>query len=251
MNRLIYFTLGNNTEYIKLAKLCIDSIYANDYDGDILIITNLKDQVIDEINFHSPVYFLKVNESNLIDSAANKIRIFEWENAASYSDIIFCDLDMLCVGSMNKIFQAIEPNKICFSTDRDRHPMTGRFHTGHGLLNSYEITEMKNNKLIGVNTGLFGFKSDLLPHFKLMYGYFLDNKNKMGACLEQPAMNVYCYRHNLLSRSLTEGVYQDGARVAPSDININIYSLVHFQGGPGNLSHKYKTMHAFKHFHNI
>jgi len=245
MKRLIYFTLGNNTSYIKLAKICIDSIYTNGYNEDILFITNLQDDVINEIEFRSPVYFLKVEESNLMHSSANKLRIFEWVNSKDYSDIIFCDLDMLCVGSMDAIFQAIEPNKICFSSDRPQHLMSGPWHAGKGLLNPDETAEIENNQLIGVNAGLFGFKSDLLPQIKLIYDYFLDNLNKMGRCLEQPAINVYCYRHNLLSRSLTKLVCQDGMHLKPSDININDYSLIHFQGGPGNQKRKYKKIKTF------
>jgi hypothetical protein len=249
MKKLIYFTLGNDSRYLRLAKLCIDSIYANDYDGDILIITNLKDQVVNSIKFLTPVYFLNVDESNLINSSANKIRIYEWHRAKQYSKIVYCDIDMICVGSMDVVFEAIEPNKICFSTDQ--HEMFHVVHAGYGLLTDSETIEMKTNKRIGVNAGLIGFNSDMLPHFKLIYKYYSDNIDKMGHCLEQPAINIYCYRNNLLSRSLTKVVCQRGYYDLPCTIDINNYSLIHFQGGKYNFSHKYHKIQEFKEFYKI
>ena len=46
MKKLIYFTLGYNQNYIKIAELCVNSLYKNNYDGDILFITNLKESIL-------------------------------------------------------------------------------------------------------------------------------------------------------------------------------------------------------------
>ena len=35
MNKLIYFTFGNNQKYLEIAQLCINSLIVNNYDGDI------------------------------------------------------------------------------------------------------------------------------------------------------------------------------------------------------------------------
>jgi hypothetical protein len=42
---LIYFTLNNNINYIKLAKLCISSLYNAGYNGDFLFITNFENEI--------------------------------------------------------------------------------------------------------------------------------------------------------------------------------------------------------------
>jgi hypothetical protein len=56
-NQLIYFTVSNNIEYIKLAQLCVESLYRNSYDGDFLFITNLKSEILSVINFIKKPFF--------------------------------------------------------------------------------------------------------------------------------------------------------------------------------------------------
>jgi hypothetical protein len=244
MKKLIYFTLNNNADYVKLAKLCIDSLYINGYDQDILFITNFKNEILKEIKFKSPVYFLNVESSNLLYSAANKLRIFEWEQCQLYSDILFCDLDILWMNSPDPIFASIEEGKICFSSDR-QHGMGGQYHSGDGLFDKNELKEIKEHKLIGVNTGLFGFKPNLLFHFKAMYDFLIKNADRLGPCLEQPCLNVYCYRNKILSRSLTPSVSQLGGKKELEYFKDKDFPAIHFQGGPGNFRHKYSKMNKF------
>ena len=59
MNKLIYFTLGHNINYIKLAKLCVESLYKNEYDGEFLFITDLKDELLKSIDFKKEPFFLE------------------------------------------------------------------------------------------------------------------------------------------------------------------------------------------------
>jgi len=245
MRKLIYFTLNNNTNYIKIAHLCIDSLYASGYDQDILFITNLKNEICKEIKFKSPVYFLDVEDSNLLYSSANKLRIFEWDKCNLYSDILFCDLDMLWTKSPDGLFGLIESDKVCFSTDIGKHTMGDLYHGGEGLFDKDELEEIKRHNLAGVNGGLFGFKPNLLPHFKDMYDFLIKNADRLGPCLEQPCLNVYCYRHKLISRSLTPLVSQFGSKKDLAYFKDKDFSLIHFQGGPGNFKNKHQKMSAF------
>lgn len=246
MKKLIYFTLNNKADYVKLAKLCIDSLYINGYDQDILFITNLKNEILKEIKFKSPVYFLEVDKSNLLYSAANKLRIFEWEQCHLYSDILFCDLDILWRNSPDEMFASIEEGKICFSCEHPR-PMDGRYWSGDGLFDKNELKEIKKHRVKGVNTGLFGFKSNLLFHFKAMHDFLIKNADRLGPCLEQPCMNVYCYRNKILSRSLTPLVSQSGYK-GLAYFKDKDFSAIHFQGGPGNSQYKYQKMNKFYNF---
>jgi hypothetical protein len=59
MKKLIYFTLGNNENYTKLASLCVDSLYKNNYDGDFLFITNFKELILNSIFFKKEPFFFK------------------------------------------------------------------------------------------------------------------------------------------------------------------------------------------------
>ena len=51
MRKLIYFTLGGKYQYLKLANLCVESLYFNGYDGDFLFITDYKDEILSTIKF--------------------------------------------------------------------------------------------------------------------------------------------------------------------------------------------------------
>lgn len=255
MRKLIYFTLNNDKGYIKLARLCIDSLYASGYDQDILFITNLKNAIYKEIKFKSPVHFLDVDDSDLLFSSANKLRIFEWDKCNLYSDILFCDIDMLWMKSPDGLFELLESDKVCFSTDigktSEMHitggdgTMGALFHGGEGLFDKDELEEINRHNLIGVNGGLFGFKPSLVFHFKAMYDFLIKNIDRLGPCLEQPCLNVYCYRHNLISRSLTPLVSQFGNKEDHAYFKDKDFSLIHFQGGPGNFKEKHQTMSAF------
>jgi hypothetical protein len=55
-NNLIYFTLGNNPNYLILAKLCIDSLVKVGYTGDLLFITNMKNGVLETIKYDGKIF---------------------------------------------------------------------------------------------------------------------------------------------------------------------------------------------------
>ena len=124
--------------------------------------------------------------------------------------------------------------------------MEGPYHGGEmTLFDKNELQEIRKQKIIGVNGGLFGFKPNLLFHFKAMYDFLVKNINSMGECLEQPCLNVYCYRNKILSRSLTPLVSQLGNKKTPGYFKDKGFSAIHFQGGPGNFQKKYQKMNKF------
>ena len=118
MKKLIYFTLGNNLNYIKLLDLCINSLYKNNYDGDFLIITDLEKENFQNTNINKfPIYFLKTKESNLLESSANKLKVYLFPNIYQYDKIIFSDLDILWVSSPDKIFDLLDEDIFFMSNE--------------------------------------------------------------------------------------------------------------------------------------
>jgi hypothetical protein len=115
--KLIYFTLGNNPDYIKLANLCIKSLYKQNYDGDFLFITDLKNELLNTIKFNKDPIFIEVTKSNLMMSSSNKLKLYLYDRIFEYDSIIFSDLDILWTSNPKKIFDLLNEDKFFFSNE--------------------------------------------------------------------------------------------------------------------------------------
>lgn len=76
--------------------------------------------------------------------------------------------------------------------------------------------------------------------FKEIEIFLNTNLNRMNLGWEQPFINVYCYRNNLISYNLTD--------IVKHNILINDnpkYTLVHFSGSPGTGKGKLHKMKKF------
>lgn len=237
MKKLIYFTLGNNKSYIELAKLCISSLYKNKYDGDFLFITNLKDDVLNSIEFITEPYFMELGESNLLESSSNKLKIHLFDKINDYEKIIFSDLDILWLSSPDKMFNIIQEEK--FYVSNEKSLMSDEWWGGN-ILNSIEKNKIINDNVLGINAGIFGFKSTMVHHLKNVEDFLLENKNLINACLEQPFLNVYLYKNNLYDTELSNHISHNGYNLENFD-----GIALHFAGGPGNFGVKYEKMINF------
>jgi hypothetical protein len=237
MKKLIYFTLGNNEKYIELAKLCISSLYKNKYDGDFLFITNLKDEILNKINFITPPHFMELMESDLLESSANKLKIHLFDKINDYEKIIFSDLDILWMSSPDKMFDMIQNEKIYVSNEKS---LMSEEWWGGNILNSLEKNKIIKDNILGINAGIFGFKSDMVHHFKNIEDFLNENKNLVNVCLEQPFLNVYLYNNNIYNTELSSHITHNGYNLE----NFNGIAI-HFAGGPGNFDLKYEKMINF------
>jgi hypothetical protein len=231
--KLIYFTLGNNKNYLKLASLCIDSLYKTNYDGDFLFITNFKEIILNSISFKKEPFFLNVDESNLLDSSANKLKVYQFQNINDYDKIIFSDLDILWLSNPDILFNEIIEDKFYVSNEL---LLMSHEYWGGDILSENEKLIINNNNIKGINAGLFGFNKKMINHLKKIEEFLTQNKHLVNVCLEQPFVNVYLFRNDLYSNVLTKNVSHDG--------NLETYDGValHFAGGIGNPEHKYNKM---------
>ena len=101
MKNLIYYTIGNNKLFIDLLKKSIHTLNKTDYDGDLLIITDFKEEILKQIEFKNKIYFYEVNKTNFIESSANKFKIYKFSNVNDYDKIIYCDADVLWLKNPN------------------------------------------------------------------------------------------------------------------------------------------------------
>jgi hypothetical protein len=231
MTKLIYFTLGHNENYIKLAGLCVNSLYRNNYDGDFLFITNFKEKILNSIYFKKEPFFLNVDETNLLMSASNKLKIYQFQNINDYDKIIYSDLDILWLSNPDTIFNEIIEDKVYISTE---NVLMSEVYWGGNILNDNEKNIIHYNNIKGINTGIFGFNKKMVNSFKKIEDFLIENKHLVNVCLEQPFINVYLFRNDLYSDVLNKHVSHNGYNVESYD-----GVALHFAGGPGSFEHKY------------
>jgi hypothetical protein len=238
MKKLIYFTLGNNENYVKLADLCVNSLYENNYDGDFLFITNLKEIILNTISFKKEPFFINVDETNLLISASNKLKIYQFQNIEDYDKIIYSDLDILWLSNPDTIFNEIVEDKIYVSNEIE---LMSEEWWGGNILNENEKQFIKENNIKGINSGIFGFNKIMINHLKNIEEFLYQNQNLINDCLEQPFFNVYLFRNNLYDNILNKCICHYG-------YNMDYYdgTVLHFAGGPGNFEHKYNKIINYK-----
>ena len=168
MRKLIYFTLGNNIRYINLAKLCINSLYRANYDGHFLFITDLKNEILNNIHFEKEPYFMDVNGSDLLMSSANKLKIYNFDKINEFDKIIFSDLDILWLRSPDIIFDLLIDDKIYMSNEE---PLMLEEHWGGKIFEHHEKLSIIEKKIKGLNAGLFAFNKNCVFHFEKIYSY--------------------------------------------------------------------------------
>jgi hypothetical protein len=235
--KLIYFTLGNNVDYIKLADLCIKSLYKNKYDGDFLFITDLKNEVLSSIHFNKEPYFLDIDKSDLLGSSANKLKLYKFDKINEFDKIVFSDLDILWTDNPNTIFDIINDDKFYMSNEAE---LMNKEYWGGNLLNEYEKNDIVKNNIFGVNAGIFAFNKNMIKHLEYIDLFLYENKFLVNICLEQPFLNVYLYRMDIYNTILNDYVSHNGYHL--NEFN---GSVLHFAGGPGNFSFKYDKMLDF------
>lgn len=238
MKKLIYFTLSHNPNYIRLADLCIKSLYESGYDGDFLFITDLKNEILNQINFKTEPNFLVSNNGNLLESSANKLKLFLFDRINQYDKIIFSDLDILWTSNPDIIFSMIDNDEFYMSNENS---LMSDDLWGGRILNESEKLEIESLKIRGLNAGIFGFNRNMVKHLEQIDIFLNNNLDLLNVCLEQPFLNVYLHRKKLYNTKLNGLVSHNG-------YNINNFSGValHFAGGPGNFKAKYDKMINYK-----
>jgi hypothetical protein len=234
MKKLIYFTLSNNPNYIKLAEICIKSIYHHGYDGDFLFITDLENQILENIKFNNNVYFLNIKDEGLLTSSANKLKLYLFDEIKKYDKIIFSDLDIIWTSNPDYIFNIV--NDDLFYISNEDFLMSDKWW-GSNILSDDEKNHINENKILGINAGIFAFNHSMVNHLKRIDIFLNENLNLVNECLEQPFLNVYLFRNKIYDSKLNDFVSHAGYHK-----DIFNGTVLHFAGGPGNFQMKYEKM---------
>lgn len=237
---LIYFTIGNNKDYIKLLKLCVDSLNRFDYNGDILIITEFEDFIRDSVSFRNNVIFMNLGNSNLSESASNKLKIYKYKDINNYNKIIYCDIDTIWFNSPNILFDKIKDDKIYISSEHHQSSLMSEEYWGGNMMTSIELKYINDNKIKGLNTGFFAFNNSMISVIKEIDDFLYQNLDKISFCLEQPYINVHLFRKKIYDISFDSFISNNGNFIDRFD-----GILLHFSAGLGNPEFKYKNMIKF------
>jgi hypothetical protein len=117
---------------------------------------------------------------------------------------------------------------------------------GGNLINDFEKKDIEENKIYGMNAGLFGFKNNMIDIFKKIENFMSKNMDKGNVCLEQPFLNVYLYRNNLYDVSFSDEVTAKGYHM-----NTFEGTAIHFTTDSGNYVKKIEKMIDFKKQNNL
>lgn len=237
MKKLIYFTLGNNSNYINLAKLCIESLNRINYDGDFLFITNFKETISQNISFKNNVHFMEVPNEGLYFSSANKLKLYKFDKINEYDKILFSDLDILFTGDVNLIYDEINDDKFYVSNENE---LMSEEWWGARILSLEEKKIVSENKIMGINAGFFAFNKNMVNYLQEIDIFLSKNIHLSNDCLEQPFFNVFLFRNSLYNNILNKYVTHNGYQI--DEFN---GVAVHFAGGPGNYQVKHEKMNLF------
>jgi len=220
---LIYISIGHNPKYIEMLRLHLESL-ERFYDGkfEFLVITDCDISIKTTIplNYH----FTKCE--SVYQSATNKLKIYQYSDLHKYDGVISCDADS--IWNKSPMFETIKPGFVSVSNEQQlmNHPseMWGNYY-----LTEAESEDITKRNILGVNGGVFGFKSNMANHFKNIEEFTFSYEPNFHSVWEQSFLNVYLYRNNILDNSFESFVHNCYDENFDTD-----KSLIHFLGGENN-----------------
>lgn len=229
MKNLIYYSLGFNLIYVDIFLLNLSTLEKyNDGSFDILIICDerTKSELDNKLKTNLKINYHVIKSLSPKNSSLNKLKIYEYQDLKLYDKVIFCDCDTLWYNTPNTVFERTIENKITFS--HEVGSLILGTYWGEKLITEKERYIISKERIGGVNAGFFSFFSNMSFVFKEIEIFLNTNLNRINLGWEQPFINVYCYRNNLISYNLTD--------IVKHNISISDkpnYTLVHFSGSPG------------------
>lgn len=258
---LVYTTIGFSKSYAQCIQLFLKSIllYSSLKGIDILIIcdedmfsevSDIAYSIFDNEYLKNKMFFLVApNSADAMKASIHKLNIFDFPQLEAYKNILFVDVDVLCLHSLDAFFSIMD-EKI---TDERKHylyahkekedPMQNKIP--FWSMNNYTDDDMqffKDNHICPFNAGMFAFRYSLemKEHFARVSEMIITSPKVFF--FEQAYMNVYFNKKNLVRYDL---ISNDNYTIFPSLDKLYKDTFVHFCGHPGDGSHKYKIMNQY------
>jgi lipopolysaccharide biosynthesis glycosyltransferase len=233
MKNLIYTNCTDN--YKEVLNLWANSL--NHYNNiDLLVLC--------PENFECDSRFLKHPIKNFNHSYTGRFFIHEYEKINDYDNILYLDLDILCLKPLEELFKTIDRNKDIIHGVKEGEYLkyTGPFHRFMNV-DQNSISE----KIHAYNSGTFGFNRNMLsvfPEFIKFVEKELETNSHDPFFSDQPFFNMFFANKELLKPTLWEYVFL-------IDFGINAHpveecNLIHFVGSYGDPNYKLNLMRDYK-----
>lgn len=238
----IFITIFNNTNYVKMFYLLLESIYIFgnlNNDTDILIYTSTSFMnIIKKSHLFSDKIKFEINDNyNNIDKACKaRLDLFKLQSTNNYNKILYLDTDILIKSDINEVFDSCKLDilytleegtidndnnfwgKILFKETIENYTDKKAFTSGILLFNNCEQMKKLFDKI----------NDDMISR---PYNFY---------CRDQPYIVYNAFKYNIFNNQILKSF------AVNNDHNIHSDKVIHhFPGDPGIYSHKILNMTKF------
>jgi len=198
--KLVYFTVGFNSNYMKLLYLAIKSLRKrNTVDVMVICDESLVEECSNYLKEFSNITIVSCeNSTNAPNSSMKKLEIFKYD-LSKYSKILFVDSDILVGRTLDYFFDGITEDKIYAGDETPYTYINLHKLKFHSFLNytDEQLLFFEKNKIKPFNCGLFGFMNNsvMKQHFDNILEMVRTHTGHFY--YEQSFMNVYFNLRNL------------------------------------------------------
>lgn len=270
---LVYTTIGHSKNYVPCLQHLFQSIFtfSPNPNFDLLIICD-ESLIYDvqscltkvcksqEVHIESILFSIVPNALTPMRSSMQKLRIFDIDNIHSYKNVLFIDLDVLCLCPLNPLFtnfeellekhpEKLERLQVCH--ERTNYEDHKEIFWSMDSYSDQDIEYFKTNKILPFNAGCFLFRvsKQMEEHFTNVRKMVIESyKNRKLFFYEQAFMNVYFNSSNLIAYDIINPLIY---KMFPDLEEYYEGKIIHFCGTPGNGLVKFKTMESYINKHSI
>lgn len=246
-HNLINICVFHNIQYIELFKYLFQSLYFNgklDDSIDVLVMTDESykphiEALLQYYNLPFNVYFMIRPYTTMLESAAARLHIFEYEHIDRYEKILYLDTDILINNDLNVVLNLpIDDNKIYVLKEGT---LAQDFYYGADM---FDFTVF-DKTTPAFTTGILLYKQSakIRIFFEKVLAH-IEADSRYGKpiyiCLEQPYIVYNAFMSDMYDNALLEDYVENN----PSVIDKTKY-IYHFPGGPGNFTSKIDKIMSF------
>jgi hypothetical protein len=187
MKKLVYYSVGFNSNYNKLLEISLKTLKLH-YTDDILIITDYANSLTLKENeiFNDVIFFIIETPKDIFLSSLNKIKIFDYDKFFEYDVVLYLDCDTIIINNIDCIFEkTIEYN--CVAIMQDRNEFGDKLKLNH-------------------------FDNTLYSYLGNFWGKYLYNNEELLIENERQALNsgVMCIPATQKSKIILSDIYNHG-----------------------------------------